>query len=47
LDYVAETLRRLQAGDEPVASIRDMVRALQISNAAAESAATHAPVTLR
>jgi len=47
LDYVAETLRRLQAGDEPVASIRDMVRALQIINAAAESAATHAPVTLR
>ncbi len=46
LDYVAETLHRLEAGDQPVATIRDMVRALQIINAAVASAATDGSVTL-
>ena len=46
LDYVAETLRRLQADEGPVASIRDMVRGLQIINAAAISAETGGPVAL-
>jgi len=44
LDYVAETLRRFEAGDEPVATMHDMVRALRIINAAVASAATDGPV---
>ena len=47
LDYVSETLRRFQAGESPVASIRDMCRILQVINAAVESAETGEPVTLR
>ncbi len=46
LDYAAETLQRVEAGDEPVATIRDMVRVLRVINAAVESAATNKPVTL-
>ena len=42
----AETIRRLQAGEPPIASIRDMCRVLRVINAAVESAATHAPVVL-
>lgn len=41
-----ETIRRLQAGEPPVASIRDMCRVLRVINAAAESAATEKPVIL-
>ena len=46
MDYVEETLRRLEAGEPPVASVRDMCRALRVINAAAESCRTNAPVAL-
>ena len=44
MDYVEETLRRFEAGEPPVASVRDMSRALRVINAATESARTNAPV---
>ncbi|MBI2191079.1 MAG: Gfo/Idh/MocA family oxidoreductase [Planctomycetes bacterium] len=44
--YVRETLRRFQNGEAPVATIRDMARALQAVNAAEESSATGQVVRL-
>lgn len=45
-EYVAETLRRFEAGLPPVATVRDMCRALRVINAAVESAETLMPVAL-
>jgi predicted dehydrogenase len=47
LDYVAETFRRLRDGEPPVASVRDMCRALRVINAAVESAKANEPVILK
>ncbi len=46
LDYVAETLRRFEAGSPPVATVRDMCRALRVINAAVESAEALMPIAL-
>ena len=46
LNYVSEILRRFQAGELPVAPIRDMCRVLRAINAAVESAETGQPVTI-
>ena len=46
VDYTRETLRRVRAGEPPLASIRDMCRALRVINAAATSAGTGGPIRL-
>jgi len=46
MNYVEETLRRFESGEPPVASIRDMCRALRIINAAVESAEKGSPVNI-
>jgi len=44
--YVGDTLRRFEAGEEPIASISDMLPVLRVMNAAVESAEAGTTVTL-